>query len=65
MRAGDEVLGEGFADFLRRAAGGPVAEVILLRGGECGDEQSEDGETRNEFHRASLWSDVARVEFGA
>ena len=31
VRAGDEMLGERLAHFLRRAAGRPVAEVVLLR----------------------------------
>ena len=44
VRAGDEVLGEGFADFLRGPALRPVAEVVLLRGlcdGGDGDGQQQ------------------------
>ena len=48
VRRGDEVLGQRFADLLRRAARGPVAEVILLsrkRKGGGGSDRANDMRT--------------------
>ena len=50
VRARNEVVGKALADFLWRAASGPIAEVVRLGGerGRCGRKQQGAGNELDE-----------------